>query len=113
MRFSQLEESMENNRRAQQQLAFLSEEAKKYPAGYTLFQTALLLYLYPPEKITVVLAGEEPEKVLVSLPLYADVRILTEPTDEYALINGKTTYYVCKDYTCLPPSNEMPSRDYS
>ncbi|MDO5392247.1 MAG: thioredoxin domain-containing protein [Eubacteriales bacterium] len=108
VRFSQLEESMENNRRAQQQLAFLSEEAKKYPAGYTLFQTALLLYLYPPEKITVVLAGEEPEKVLVSLPLYADVRILTEPTDEYALINGKTTYYVCKDYTCLPPSNEMP-----
>lgn len=113
VRFSQLEESMENNRRAQQQLAFLSEEAKKYPAGYTLFQTALLLYLYPPEKITVVLAGEEPEKILASLPLYADVRILTEPTDEYALVNGKTTYYVCKDYTCLPPSNEMPSRDHS
>lgn len=26
----------------------------------------------------------------------------------YKLLNGKTTYYVCKDHTCFPPTNQMP-----
>ena len=46
--------------------------------------------------------------ILRMLPLYADVRILQRETEEYKAINGKTTYYVCRDHACLPPSNEIP-----
>ena len=42
---------------AEQQLAFLSGEAEHYPAGYSLFLTALLIYLHPAKKITVVPAA--------------------------------------------------------
>ncbi len=46
--------------------------------------------------------------ILRMLPLYADVRILQRETEEYKAINGKTTYYVCRDHACLPPSNGIP-----
>lgn len=110
VRLSLLDAGEEYEEEAERQLAFLSGGAQGYPAGYGLFQTALLMYLNPPEKITVVLSGEKPGEILARLPLYADVRILPEPTDDYRLLNGRTTYYVCKNHTCLPPSNELPGR---
>lgn len=109
VRMSQLTDRKDYQQRADRQLAYLSGETQGYPAGYSLFQTALLFSLHPPEKITVVLAGEKPEDILSELPLYADIKILAEPTEEYPLLNGKTSYYVCKEYTCLPPTNERPN----
>ncbi|MBD5462464.1 MAG: thioredoxin domain-containing protein [Lachnospiraceae bacterium] len=92
---------------AKEQLAFLSGEAKAYPTGHGMFLTAQLFYLNPPAKITVILAaGEEEEEVRKKLPLYADVNLLAHETEEYKLLNGKTTYYICKDHTCLPPVNQ-------
>lgn len=108
VRISQLTDKENYRRRAEKQLAFLSGEAKEYPAGHGLFQTALLYYLYPPEKITVVLSEKDTENILPGLPLYADIRILSEETEGYRLLNDKTTYYVCKDCYCLPPSNVLP-----
>ncbi len=35
------------------------------------------------------------------------VRVYTQPTKEYSMINDKTTYYVCERNACLPPSNEI------
>lgn len=106
VRLSQLLGSDEIRERAEKQLAFLSTEASSYPAGHSLFMTALLQYFNPPENITVVLSQEDsPEKILKSLPLDANVRIYPKETEEYRLLNGKTTYYVCKDFMCLPPSN--------
>lgn len=94
---------------AEKQLAFLSAEAEYYPAGYSVFLIALLLYLYPPQKITVVLAKEDcAEQIIPRLPLNANIKILEKPTDEYKLLNDKTTYYVCKNHTCFPPSNQEP-----
>ena len=108
VRLSQITGGKDYMEHAKRQLAFLSGEAKEYPAGHSLFQTALLLYLHPPKKITAVISGEETEKVLTRLPLYADIRILLTPTEEYRLLNNRTTYYVCENHTCLPPSNELP-----
>ena len=108
VRLSQITGGKDYMEHAERQLAFLSGEAKEYPAGHSLFQTALLLYLHPPKKITAVISGEETEKVLTRLPLYADIRILLTPTEEYRLLNNRTTYYVCENHTCLPPSNELP-----
>ena len=106
VRLSLLDAGKGYEEEAERQLAFLSGEAQGYPAGYGLFQTTLLMYLNPPEKITVVLSGEKPGEILVQLPLYADVRMLPEAMDDYHLLNGRTTYYVCKNHTCLPPTNE-------
>lgn len=95
---------------AKKQLAFLSGEAKAYPAGHSMFLISLLLYLDPPQKIIVVLAeGDKGEEIRKRMPFYADVQILLEETEEYKLLEGKTTYYVCRDHTCLPPSNQEPS----
>ncbi|MCI8371713.1 MAG: thioredoxin domain-containing protein [Lachnospiraceae bacterium] len=94
---------------AERQLAFLSRAAGEYPQGHSMFLMALLAYGYPPQKITVVLSGEDTaQMILPRLPWYADVTFLTEETPEYRLLNQKTTYYVCRDFTCLPPGNEMP-----
>lgn len=95
---------------AERQLAFLSARAESYPNGHTMFLTAMLFYFHPPQKITVVLSKEDDrDKVTARLPLYADVRILNEPTEGYRLLNDRITYYVCKDNTCFPPSNQEPA----
>lgn len=106
VRLSQITGDKTFKERAEKQLAFLSAEASHYPAGYSMFLNALLVYLNPPEYITVVLSEEDSsEQVLSRLPLYADIKIYAGETAEYKLLNGRTTYYVCKDYMCLPPSN--------
>lgn len=93
---------------AEHQLAYMSDVAEDYPAGYSMFLTALLLYTCPPQKITAVLAETDKKEDIISrLPLYADIKILKEETPEFKLLNGKTTYYVCKNYMCLPPVNEI------
>lgn len=108
VRLSQLTDNMIFKERAERQLAFLSGEAKQYPAGHSLFLIAQLLYLYPAKKITVVLAKEDSVKqVVCQLPFWANIRILYEETEEYKLLNGKTTYYVCENYMCLPPVNAL------
>ena len=108
VRLSQITERNHYKQMAERQLAFLSGEAEHYPAGYSLFLTALLLYLHPASKITVVLAeGDNREKIICRLPLYSEIKILDKETDEYKLLNGKTTYYVCENYTCRPPVNSL------
>lgn len=93
---------------AERQMKYLAAETAEYPTGHSMFLIALLLYQNPPQKITVVLSSQDRvSDVMKNLPLYADVRILPENSTEYSLINGRTTYYVCRDYICLPPVNEL------
>ena len=93
---------------AEHQLAYMSSAAQDYPAGHCMFLTALLLYDYPPQKITVILSKtDRKEEIISRLPLYADIKILEEETPEFQLLNEKTTYYVCKNYICLPPVNVL------
>lgn len=109
VRLSQITELEEFKLAAEQQLAFLSAQAASYPAGHCMFLTAELFYFYPPQKITAVLSGKErKEEIISQLPLLADIQILEEPAKEYRLMNGKTTYYVCKGNKCLAPSNQKP-----
>lgn len=109
VRLSQLGDGQDDSREVEKQLAFMSAKAEGYPAGYSMFLTALLMYLNPLEKITVVLSKEDQaEKIMAHLPFFADIKILSQETTEYKLLNNKTTYYVCKNRTCLPPSNQTP-----
>lgn len=108
VRLSQLTGEKEWEQAAVRQLEFLSAEAADYPAGHSMFLLSLLFYLNPPPRITVVLDQDSKwEVVKREIPLYADVTVLHAPTGEYRLLNGRTTFYVCKGHTCLPPANTL------
>ncbi len=93
---------------AEQQLDFISAEASSYPTNHAMFLTALLEYNEPPIKITVVADDKTNiNDFALDLPANAIINLLTKPTKEYSLKNGKTTYYVCKGKACMPPTNNL------
>lgn len=93
--------------RAQRQLDFLSGAAGRAPAGYCMFLLALSDFLEPPETIRVVPApDDELTDLACSVPFRAAVTVL-EPSPEYPLLNGRTTYYICKNHSCQPPTNDL------
>ena len=93
----------------ERQLAYLSREAENFPMGHSMFLIALLFYFYPPTKITVLLSQKDRVKeVLPQLPLCAEISIIKQDTARYHLLNGKTTYYVCRGQVCQPPTNQTP-----
>lgn len=109
VRLAQLTEEETWDRAAQEQLAFLAGQAAAYPTAYPVYLLALLARTHPPEEITLVLApGQTPPAQPWPFPLDAVVKILPGPQGDYALLDGKTTYYVCKDHTCLPPTTQYP-----
>lgn len=72
-----------------------------------MFLLALLNHENPPSKVTVVL---DDATDISNLPLQLPVDtaiILQKPTVEYPLKNNKTTYYICRGHSCLPPVNEL------
>lgn len=113
VRLSQITEDENYEQAARSQLAYLSGQAGEYPSGCSVFLIALLLWKYPPQKITVVLPRETAKREgafqeqRCRLPLYGDIRVLEDGTEGYKVINGRTTYYVCKGHTCLPPVNDL------
>ncbi len=93
---------------AESQLNYIASDAFDYPVGHGMYLTALLEYYEPPVKITVVRAGDtDSSDLMESLPKDAIIIHLSEPTEEYPLKNGKTTYYVCKKHSCMPPVNNL------
>lgn len=101
VRLYQLTDSEVYRELAEKQLGFMSAQAQNYPAGNCMFLLAKMLYEKPPAHITVV-GDESPHE----LPFLANV-FLTRENESYKLLNGKTTYYVCRDNVCLPPANEL------
>ena len=94
---------------ARQQLQFMITEAAHYPSGYAMFLCALLDYVELPTKVTIVLKDKtDLEKLKGKVPLSTIVKILEEPSSEYPLINGQTTYYVCEGRSCQPATNASP-----
>lgn len=92
---------------ARRQLKFLSGSASQVPMAHSFYLLALSCWLSP-KHVTIVLAkGEDKTEILKKIPLDAIVTILPQPTEKYKLLNNKTTYYLCKNNTCLPPSNVL------
>lgn len=108
VRLSQLTADETYRREAEDQLRFLASEAAQYPAAHAMFLSALLDHEVPPPKVTVVLA-DRADTVALPAAFSSDtvVRLLREPTKEFPLKNGKTTYYVCRNHSCMPPVNEL------
>lgn len=92
---------------AKEQLSFISAQAKHYPAGYAMFLVALSDYLNAPDKITIAVKDKQDlEGLPCRIPLNTVVNVLENPSKEYPLKNDKTTYYICKGQSCLPPVND-------
>jgi uncharacterized protein YyaL (SSP411 family) len=106
VRLSEMAEDSPWEEVIRRQMAFLSGAAAQIPMGHAFFLLALSDSQEPPDHVTVAL-GEDDDSlsVLKRLPLHALVTIPSAPTPEFPLLNGKTTYYVCTDKVCLPPSN--------
>lgn len=94
------------NQAAETQLDFLAGQAASYPTAYPVYLLAALERDYPPEEVTVAAPTREdlPQQPW-PFPLDAVVNLLERPTEHHPLLNGQTTYYVCKDHTCQPPRN--------
>ncbi len=87
------------------QFAYMAGEAEPFPAGSSMFLMALSDFLEPPPLITVVPNGEDLSGLPFVLPSDAIVKILEHPLEGYRLLNNETTFYVCRNQSCLPPMN--------
>lgn len=93
---------------AGRQIAFMSAEAEEYPAGYAMFLLALSEYVDTPDQVTIVTEdARDVDGLPCRIPLDM-LAVLQEPSDGiFPLKNGRTTYYVCRGRSCLPPTNEF------
>lgn len=105
VRLYQLTEKEKYRILAEKHIEFLSVQAQSYPAGHCMFLLAKLIYDNPPDHITVVLKDKtDLKKIKDHIPFFANISVVLE-SENYPLLNDKTTYYVCKNYSCLPPAN--------
>lgn len=92
----------------EQHFTFLAGAAAEYPTGCSMFLTALCDYLDPPEHITVVLKDKNDAAGLsCRISPGTAVTVLERETPEYPLQNNQTTFYVCRNHSCMPPVNEL------
>ena len=88
------------------QMEFLSAAAQEYPAGRCFYLLAELAIENPPEHIVCVLKEEADLKKLVTKQKEgADILVLREGTSTYPLLEDKSTLYICREKSCLPPVN--------
>ena len=93
---------------AEQQLSFMAGQAENYPAGFCFYLLSVLMYLYPTKKIVCVLAEKSDFELIKSKNRdNINLLIIENETEEYRLYNNKTTYYVCDNQTCYPPTNDI------
>ncbi len=108
MRLFYLTDDGETEKILRKQLDFMYGAAKHYPVGYAMFLISLLNYFDPPEKIIAVLKSRDDVKNLpLSVSSDSIVKIFNEPTDEYPIKDGKTTFYVCRNHSCMPPVSDL------
>ena len=94
-------------RAAERQLTFIASAAAESPTDHAMFLLALMDRETPPSRVTVVLAKEaDADGLPLSLPPDASVTLLRQPTAEYPLKDGQTTFYICRDHSCLPATND-------
>ncbi len=107
VRLSQLCMKEEIRKETERQICFMTGKAQEYPMSHGLFLTALLYETYPPEHMVCVVKDKEDLiRLTQKTPLHANVIVLEQPTGEYPLLNNQTTYYICRNFSCLPPVNK-------
>ena len=107
VRLYQITEKDEYKELIEKQMRFMSAKTCEYPSGNSMFLIALLLYENSIPHITISLKNEfDLNHIIEKLPFIANVSVVTE-NKNYPLLNNQTTFYVCKNHNCLPPTNEI------
>lgn len=107
VRLHQITEKEEYKELLDKQIAFMSAKTYEYPSGNSMFLIALLMQESYIPHITIALKEHaDLNQIIEKLPFMANVSVVTENTS-YPLINNQTTFYVCKNRNCLPPTNAI------
>lgn len=86
---------------------FTHNGVSEYPSGNSMFLIAMLLDENPMPHITIALKEHSDlTQIREKLPFMANVSVVTDST-KYPFLNKQTTFYVCKNHNCLPPTNEI------
>ncbi len=100
-------------------LKAFSEEVKNQPLGHTFLLAGLEFALGP--SFNVVLVGDPADKVIVAMlaalrkpylpnltvTMWTPEKAKSNPTLIYEKLQHKPTAYVCRDQTCMPPTNKI------
>jgi len=98
------EENLE--RIVKQQMEFMGANAEHYQMGHSFYLIALIMYLYPMKEVICVLKNPEDRSELIgNFAFDVNIKILDKETNEYKLLNNETTFYICENRTCKPPTN--------
>ncbi len=109
IRLYQITEKDEYKEFLEKQITFMSAKTYKYPSGSSMFLITLLLHEDSIPHITIALKKDSDlTQIREKLPFMANVSVTTDST-KYPLINNQTTFYVCKNHNCLPPTNAIES----
>jgi uncharacterized protein YyaL (SSP411 family) len=84
------------------QQAFMNGEAAAYPSGFGFYLYAAL----PTKDIVCALRDREDLK---NVFIRSDWIFRPENSPMYPMTNGRTTFYICENGTCRPPTNEPPT----
>ena len=103
VRLYQLTDKEEYREYAEKQINFMSAQSQDYPSGHCMFLLAKLLNEAPPPRVIISAKGS-PD--ISNLPFLANVTVV-QADNKYPLLNERTTFYVCRGNTCLPPSNML------
>ena len=103
VRLYQLTDKEEYREYAEKQINFMSAQSQDYPSGHCMFLLAKLLNEAPPPRV-IISAKVSPD--ISNLPFLANVTVV-QADNKYPLLNERTTFYVCRGNTCLPPSNML------
>ncbi len=107
VRLYQITEKEEYESFIEKQMDFMSLKAYDYPSGNSMFLIAMLLNENNIPHITIAVKEQSDlNQIKEKLPFLANISVVAEDK-KYPLLNDKTTYYVCKNRNCLPPSNTV------
>lgn len=107
VRLHQLTEKEEYKKLLEKQITFMSAKSYEYPSGNSMFLIALLMQEAFIPHITIALKEHaDLNQIREKLPFMANVLVVTDSI-EYPLLNNQTTFYVCKNHNCLPPTNAI------
>ena len=107
VRLYQTTEKDKYNEYLKKQINFMSANAFEYPTGNSMFLIAMLIYENPIPHITIALKeNTDLNQIREKLPFMANVSVVTESL-KYPLLNNQTTFYICKNHNCIPPTNTL------
>lgn len=109
VRLYQITEKDEYKGLLEKQINFMTAMSHEYLSGNSMFLISTLLHEHPIPHITISLKEHSDLNLIrEKLPLMANISVVTKRT-QYPLLNNQTTFYVCKNYNCLSPTNDIES----